>query len=185
MLKAGVRKSVGQLTVVRQQDKPLAVQVEPANGKNAACALRQQVGNRPAPACVAADVTQDSPGFVDSEVDMVFRKSNRLSVNGNRYCGRVYFCTQGGDNISIDANAPGSYQLFACSAAGDSSRGQYFLQPFFSHVSLGTKTVMLSREESPLFRAVSSLNKESLGCYQRVTQAPFQDAGWHTCGPHP
>ena len=136
MLKAGVCKSIGQLTVVRQQDKTLAVQVEPANGKNAACALRQQVGNRPAPAGVSADVTQDPPGFVDSEVDIVFRKSNRLSINGNRYPGRVYFCTQGGDNISVDANAPGSYQFFACSAAGDSSRGQYFLQAFFSHLSL-------------------------------------------------
>ncbi len=87
MLKAGVRKSISQLTVVRQQDKTLTVQVEPANGKNAACALRQQVGNRPSPARVSADVTQDSPGFVDSEVDIVFRKSNRLSINGNRYCG--------------------------------------------------------------------------------------------------
>lgn len=138
MLKAGVRKSISQLTVVRQQDKTLAVQVEPANGKNAACALRQQVGNRPSPARVSADVTQDSPGFVDSEVGIVFRKSNRLSINGNRYCGWVYSCTQGGDNISVDANAPGSYQFFACSAAGDSSRGQYFLQPFFSHLSLQT-----------------------------------------------
>lgn len=147
MRKAGVRKSVGQRPVVGQQDKSFAVQVKPANGKDAGRASRQQVGNSPAPAPVSADVAQKSPGFVDSEVDVAFRKPERLSINGNRYSLGVYFRAQGRDNISVDAHAPGSYQFFACSAAGYPSRRQYFLQPFFSHLSLGTKSVMLSSEE--------------------------------------
>ena len=144
MLKARMGQPVGQGAVVGQEHKAFAVEVKPANRKDAANAAREQMRDRPATAPVPANVAEYAARLVDSVVDVAAGDRNRAAVDSDRDLGRIHFGSQLCDYPAVNPDAARSNEGFAGSPAGNAGRSQHLLQTLFCHV-----TPTCARGDSP------------------------------------
>ena len=85
---ARVHQPIGQVAVVGQQQQPLAVLVEPADGVDALADVRHQVdGQRPAGRVVIG--AEVAARLVDQPVDRLFRVPDRLAIDGDALLARI------------------------------------------------------------------------------------------------
>jgi hypothetical protein len=125
---AGVRELVGQLTVVGNDNQPLARQVESADVEHPPHAGGQQV-DHPRPACRIASGRDYAGWLVNGEV-LQLGPRQRLAVDADFLPSAINAGAQLGDDLAVDLDAALGDELLALAAAGDAGGSEHFLEAF-------------------------------------------------------
>ena len=123
---ARMRQPVGQVAVVGDQDQPLAVQVEPADGEQPGIGGFDQIDDAHSARGIAV-CAQHARGFVDGEVFEPSRVQGD-TIDANGLVGRIDPRAQFGDDAAIDLDAAGGDQFLALPPAAEPRGRQHFLQ---------------------------------------------------------
>ena len=122
-----MRKPVGQLAVVGDQDQSFARFVEPSDREQALVAGGQI--DYPRAARWIAVGGQNADRLVDREIDQA-APAQRFAIDANLLPLRIDSRAQFGDGFAVDIDAAFADQFFALTAAADARGGQYLLQPY-------------------------------------------------------
>ena len=128
---ARVRHLLAKLAIVGQQDQPLAVGVEPADGEEVPPVCRQQVEHRPAIVRVVAGA-EKLRGLVEGD-EPLGPGPDRAAVERHFVPGGINLRAKQLDDLAIDGDATGEDQLFAFTAGSHSGLGEKFLQANHHH----------------------------------------------------
>jgi len=101
---ARMHERMGHRAVVRDQQQPLGVIIEPADGIEPAPVLADEIHHRRAPLRVA-DGGDDAVGLVEHEVDRRRLKVEELAVHLDMVALRIGLGAQLGDDPAVDGDA--------------------------------------------------------------------------------
>jgi hypothetical protein len=131
VLIARMGDAVRKVAVVRQQQQPFAVRIEPPGRVQPLARWDEIDGERLAPRLV--DVAQVSFGFVKDDVRFLLG-ADRRAVHFNPIALWVDLGAEYGDDLAIDAYAPREDQFFALATRRDAGGREDLLKTF--HVDL-------------------------------------------------
>jgi hypothetical protein len=115
---AGVHQPDREIAIVGEEDQAPAIQIEPADRKDAGRPLRKAIDHTGA-AAVVADAGEHSDRLVQQQIGMSRRRSDRLTVDRDLVNARLDLLARAG-RLPIDAHLAGSDQAISLAAGGDS-----------------------------------------------------------------
>lgn len=126
---AGTRmhQPVGQGAVVREQQQPLGVIVEPADGIEPPSDVADEIHHRRAPLRIVQR-GDEAGGLVEHEIDRGRLKPEQFAVDFDVIALRVGLGAQLGDNPAVDGDAAVRDQRFRLAARRDPRLGNEFLK---------------------------------------------------------
>jgi hypothetical protein len=123
MFKGGVGEAMGQFAIIRQQDEPFAVKVQPPHREDTPQVRRHQVGHRAMLLGVAANIGNHPARLVELDVDVAGRHAQGLALDADLANGRVHLDTHFSNRATIDLDETVDDHLLAGAAAAQPGSG--------------------------------------------------------------
>ena len=124
---AGMENPVHHVSVVGEEEQPLAVVIQTADGEKADRIVRKLVHDGGA-AFRIGNRRDLADGLVIGDIVFFFLRTDDFTVHGDRVPGFVHLNAHFGDDRTVHGHAAFLNHFFGCPAGGDAAQGKILLQ---------------------------------------------------------